>query len=236
MRLDKYISKATLMSRTESQNAIKKGRIAVDEVIAKVPDMKINEKINKVTFDGKLLEYSEYIYIMMNKPAGVLSATEDGKGQTVIDLLPDVYMNTGIFPVGRLDKDTVGLLLITNNGPLAHKMLSPKKHVDKTYYLKSEKAISEEDRLKIEEGVFIGDGITTMPAKFELDSDKMGGFLTIREGKFHQIKRMLEAVNNKVCFLERVKFGTLLLDNSLERGSWRKLEKNEEMELIKNYQ
>lgn len=235
IRLDKYISKVTLMTRSVSQGVIKKGRVTVNGAIAKSGDMKLDEKSAEVRLDGELLEYSEYIYIMLNKPAGVLSATEDGKGTTVIDLLPEAYANTDIFPVGRLDKDTVGLMLITDNGPLAHKMLSPKHHVPKTYYLKSEKPISEEDRKKIEEGVYIGEGITTMPAEFTLDGDKMGGSLTIHEGKFHQVKRMLEAVDNKVVFLERVHFGTLTLDTSLERGAWRKLTKEEEKSLTESY-
>ncbi len=235
IRLDKYISKATLMTRSMSQSAIKRGRVTVNGTLAKSGDMKLDEKSARVCLDGEALEYSEYIYIMLNKPQGVLSATEDGKGMTVIDLLPEAYKNTDIFPVGRLDKDTVGLMLITDNGPLAHKMLSPKHHVDKTYYLKTEKAVSEEDKRKIEEGVYIGEGITTMPSEFLLDGDRMGGHLTIREGKFHQVKRMLEAVGNKVIFLERVRFGVLSLDESLQRGSWRKLTKEEEKLLADNY-
>lgn len=235
IRLDKYISKAALMTRSTSQSAIKRGRVTVNGVIAKSGDMKLDEKNAQVCLDGEKLEYSEFVYIMLNKPAGVLSATEDGKGETVIDLLPEAYANTDVFPVGRLDKDTVGLMLITDNGPLAHKMLSPKHHVDKTYYLKSEKPISESDRKKIEKGVYIGEGITTMPAEFLLDEDAMGGHLTIHEGKFHQVKRMLEAVRNKVVFLERVKFGTLTLDNALERGKWRKLTKEEEKILTEKY-
>ena len=235
IRLDKYISKATLMTRSMSHGAIKRGRVTVNGTLAKSGDMKLDEKSARVCLDGEALEYSEYIYIMLNKPQGVLSATEDGKGMTVIDLLPEAYKNTDIFPVGRLDKDTVGLMLITDNGPLAHKMLSPKHHVDKTYYLKTEKAVSEDDKRKIEEGVYIGEGITTMPSEFLLDGDRMGGHLTIREGKFHQVKRMLEAVENKVVFLERVRFGVLSLDENLERGAWRKLTKEEEKLLADNY-
>lgn len=235
IRLDKYISKAALMTRSMSQSAIKKGRVTVNGSYAKSGDLKLDEKSAKVCLDGELLEYSEYIYIMLNKPQGVLSATEDGKGMTVIDLLPEAYANTDIFPVGRLDKDTVGLMLLTDNGPLAHKMLTPKHHVDKVYYLKSERPITQEDAEKIKKGVYIGDGITTMPAEFSCDSDGMGGFLTIHEGKFHQVKRMLEAVGNKVVFLERVGFGTLKLDEALERGEWRKLTKEEEKLLTDNY-
>lgn len=235
IRLDKYISKAALMTRSMSQSAIKKGRVTVNGTYAKSGDLKLDEKSANVCLDGELLEYSEYIYIMLNKPQGVLSATEDGKGMTVIDLLPEAYKNTDIFPVGRLDKDTVGLMLLTDNGPLAHRMLSPKHHVDKVYYLKSEKALSDEDVRKIKEGVYIGEGITTMPAEFSRNADGMGGFLTIREGKFHQVKRMLEAVGNKVVFLERVRFGTLGLDDSLPRGKWRKLTKEEEKSLTDNY-
>lgn len=235
IRLDKYVSKATLMTRSMSQSAIKRGRVTVNGTLTKNGDMKLDEKSAVVCLDGETLEYSEYVYIVLNKPKGVLCAREDGKGQTVMELLPEPYMNTDIAPVGRLDKDTVGLLLLTDNGPLAHKMLSPKHHVDKTYYLKAEKIISGEDKQKIEKGVYIGDGITTMPAEFKVDEDGMGGFLTIHEGKFHQVKRMLEAVGNKVIFLERVKFGVLSLDGDLERGKWRKLTKEEEKLLTEKY-
>ncbi len=235
MRLDKYLSKAALMTRSVSQGAIRRGRVTVNGTLAKSGDMKLDEKSAIVCLDGEVLKYSEYIYIMLNKPAGVLSATDDGKGMTVLDLLPEAYKNTDIFPVGRLDKDTVGLLMLTDNGALAHKMLSPKHHVDKVYYLKTQAPISPDDERRIEEGVYIGEGITTMPAELIVDEDGMGGHLTIREGKFHQVKRMLEAVGNKVVFLERVRFGTLVLDENLNRGAWRRLTSEEEKELTDNF-
>ena len=233
MRLDKFVSKAAYLSRKDASLAIKKGRVTVDGIAVKSPEGKVDEISSKVTLDGKALSYSQYVYIMLNKPSGVLSATEDGKGITVVDLLPDKYRKRDIFPVGRLDKDTVGLMLITDNGPLAHRLLSPKHHADKSYYLKAEKTISDDDAERLEKGVYIGEGITTMPALFSVDPDRMGGKLTIREGKFHQIKRMLEAVDNKVTFLERISFGPLVLDRELQRGEWRELSDAEIEELEK---
>lgn len=227
MRLDKYISKAVIVSRTAATSYIRSGRVTVNGTIVKTPDFKTDENTAVVTFDGNILEYNEFIYLMMNKPSGVLSATEDGKGTTVLDLIDEKYMNTGIFPVGRLDKDTVGLLILTNNGPLAHNLLSPKHHVSKSYYLETESKISDADIQKLENGVKIDSETVTMPAKFEVGEDRKSGVLTICEGKFHQIKRMLEAVGNKVVFLKRITFGGIPLDETLSPGEYRNLTKDE---------
>lgn len=232
MRLDKYLSKATLMSRSASASAIKRGRVTVNGTVAKSGDLKVDENIDDVRLDGELLEYEEFIYIMMNKPAGVLSATEDGKGVTVLDLLPEEYRNKGLFPAGRLDKDTVGFLLLTNDGALAHRLLSPKYHVDKKYFLQCENKLSDEDVKRLCEGVRIDADTVTAPAIAQPSSDGMSCVLTIREGKFHQIKRMLEAVGNKVTFLERTHFADIPLDASLERGQWRRLT-SEEKEILR---
>ncbi len=231
MRLDKFVSKAALLSRTTASAAIRHGRVFVNGAKVTSPDSKVDENAD-VTLDSKKLVYSEFIYIMFNKPAGVLSATEDGKGTTVLDFLPEAYSNSGLFPVGRLDKDTVGLLIISNDGKLAHELLSPKHHVDKTYRLKCEKPLSDEDAAALEAGVDIGEKAITMPAKLICDEDRLGAKLTICEGKFHQIKRMLEAVSNKVTYLERISFGGIELDKELERGKWRLLSE-EEINILK---
>jgi 16S rRNA pseudouridine516 synthase len=168
---------------------------------------------------------------MMNKPEGVVSATEDGRERTVLDLLPSGVRNDRMFPCGRLDKNTLGLMLITDNGELAHKLLAPKSHVDKKYRFKARDSILPEDAKRFEGGLTLEDGYVTLPAKIELDDDRMGGVITLREGKYHQIKRMLEALDNKITYLERISFGPLTLDSTLERGEWRYLSEEEQSAL-----
>ena len=168
---------------------------------------------------------------MLNKPEGVVSATEDGRERTVLDLLPSGVRNDRMFPCGRLDKNTLGLMLITDNGELAHKLLAPKSHVDKKYRFKSRDEINPEDAMRFEGGLTLEDGYVTLPAKIELDEDRMGGIITLREGKYHQIKRMLEALDNKITYLERISFGPLTLDPALERGEWRYLSEEEQSAL-----
>jgi 16S rRNA pseudouridine516 synthase len=164
---------------------------------------------------------------MLNKPDGVVSATEDGRDRTVLDLLPDGVRNDRMFPCGRLDKNTLGLMLITDNGELSHRLLAPKSHVSKSYRFRSEAPVSAEDAKRFEGGLTLEDGYVTLPAKIELDEDGMGGVITLTEGKYHQIKRMLQALDNKITYLERLTFGPLTLDSSLERGEWRYLSEDE---------
>ena len=168
---------------------------------------------------------------MLNKPDGYISATDDKKEMTVLDLLGEREKKLGLFPCGRLDKNTLGFLLLTNNGDLCHRLLSPKQHVSKVYYFNSERLITDEDKARLEAGVNL-DGEITKPAKLTLGDDRMSGHLTLTEGKFHQVKRMLEAVCNKVTYLERVEFAGLPLDTSLARGEWRELTKEEEAHLM----
>ena len=164
---------------------------------------------------------------MLNKPEGYVSATEDGREKTVLDLLTGDAVRPGLFPCGRLDKNTLGLMLITDDGELAHKLLAPKSHVSKTYRFRSKFPISLADAERFEGGVTLEDGYVTLPAKIELDEDATGGYITLTEGKYHQIKRMLEAIDNKITYLERITFGNLVLDKSLERGEWRYLTEEE---------
>lgn len=225
MRLDKFLCDTAGLTRTEAKNAVKKGQIAVNGQVQKAADFKVKENEDTVTFQGKPLSYAAFHYYMLHKPAGVITATEDQKESTVMDILKEEKVKN-LFPVGRLDKDTEGLLLITDDGELAHNLLSPKKHVDKEYLVKVRDSISEEDCKKLSEGVDIGDEKPTAPAKVERVAEKEI-LLTIREGRFHQVKRMLQAVGNEVVYLKRLSMGSLRLPEDLEKGAYRPLSEEE---------
>lgn len=227
MRLDKFLTACEVGTRSEVKNIIKKGQITIDGSICKNADYKFDEETCVVCFQGKELIYKAFQYFMLNKPQDVVSATQDNHDKTVLDLLKNVRKKD-LFPVGRLDKDTEGLLILTNDGALAHSLLSPKKHVDKTYFVGLRSPISEEDITKLEQGVDIGEEKLTLPAKVVV-LDPRHIELTIHEGKFHQVKRMLQAVSNEVTLLKRISFGSLSLDSSLEPGSYRELTETEVM-------
>ncbi|MBC2856774.1 rRNA pseudouridine synthase [Cetobacterium sp. 2A] len=211
MRLDKFLVECGIGSRREVKDLVSRGQISVNKKICKNVQENINPDKDTVTYNSIDLIYKEFRYYVLYKIDGYVTATEDKKDSTVMELLPEWVVKKDLFPVGRLDKDTEGLLLFTNDGKLAHELTSPKKHVDKVYYAKLEETISSDDIQKLEKGVDIG-GHITMPAKVEaLSSNEIN--LTIREGKFHQVKKMLIAVNNKVTYLKRIKFGKLSLDN-----------------------
>ncbi|MBE6568941.1 MAG: rRNA pseudouridine synthase [Ruminococcaceae bacterium] len=224
MRLDKYLAESGLFSRSEAGRAVRGGRITVAGEVVKNPSVHIAEDA-EVCCDGKRVYWTKYQYIMLNKPAGVVSATEDG-GRTVMDLLPPACKRLDMFPCGRLDIDTTGLLLITNDGPGAHMWLSPKRHVTKTYRFTCDPALHEEAVEKLESGVGLGD-FTSAPAKVNLYPDSLSGEISITEGKFHQIKRMFHGVGSEITSLERITFGPLVLDPALERGQWRYLTEEE---------
>ncbi len=230
MRIDKLLSEVGLCSRTECKKAAKAGKITVDGIAVKSADVHVDPEKNQVTYMGQPVIYKRFTYIMLNKPEGYISATDDKKEHTVLELLDDRTRKLGLFPCGRLDKNTLGLLILTNDGELCHRLLSPKYHVAKVYYFTAERRITSEDRSRLESGVTI-DGELTKPAKLTLCDGDMSGYLTITEGKFHQVKRMLEAVCNKVTYLERVEFAGIPLDTSLERGEWRELTSEEEAHL-----
>ncbi len=225
MRLDKFLCDTAGLTRTEAKNAVRKGQIAVNGQVQKAADFKVKENEDTVTFQGKPLSYAAFHYYILHKPAGVITATEDKKESTVMDILKEEKVKN-LFPVGRLDKDTEGLLLITDDGELAHNLLSPKKHVDKEYLVKARDSISEEDCKKLSEGVDIGDEKPTAPAKVERVAEKEI-LLTIREGRFHQVKRMLQAVGNEVVYLKRLSMGSLRLPEDLEKGAYRPLSEEE---------
>ena len=225
MRLDKFLCDNNIGTRSQVKDFIRKGQVTVNGETVRKPDEKIREESDLVTFQGRELRYQKYIYYMLNKPMGVVSATNDNTAPTVVSLLP-TDAGKDIFPVGRLDKDTTGLLLLTNDGALAHELLSPKKHVDKTYRVTTQKSLSPEDLQRLENGLDIGDEKLTAPAKATL-TENGDLFLTIHEGRFHQVKRMLQAIDNQVLTLERIRFGPLSLDPSLPRGGYRLLNAEE---------
>lgn len=221
MRLDKFLTEMEIGSRSQVKTYIKKGLITVNGLVCKDSDFKLDENIDIVSYAGETLSYQKFRYYILNKPKGVVTATKDAKDKTVMDLLENVR-KTDLSPVGRLDKDTEGLLLITNDGALAHALLSPKKHVDKVYRVSLAKPITKEETEQLEAGVDIGDDSITMPAKVEMVHNTEI-LLTIHEGRFHQVKRMLKAVGNEVVDLKRESFGCLTLEESLKSGTFREL-------------
>ena len=231
IRLDKYLCEMEAGTRSEVKAFIKKGRVTVNGETAKAPEQKVDETRDTVTLDGHSFSYQKFFYYMLHKPAGVVTAVRDHHDQTVLDLLMDAP-GKDLSPVGRLDKDTEGLLLITNDGALAHRLLSPVKHVPKTYLVHTKKPVTSQMCEKLEAGVEIGDETPTAPAKTKLLSDTdCGLLLTITEGRFHQVKRMLQAVGNEVVYLKRLSMGTLVLDETLSKGSWRALTEEEKAQL-----
>ena len=238
MRLDKYLVACAVGSRTEVKNFLKAGRVMVNGKKEKSAKLQINEETDEICFDGQKLEYEEFVYYMMNKPQGVISATEDPKHKTVLDLLDDLARSKEVFPVGRLDIDTHGLLLLTNDGKLAHALLSPKRHVDKTYLAQIKGIMTQEDVEKFAQGIPLKD-FTCQPARLELvtiDTEKNQSQIrvTIAEGKFHQVKRMVGYCGKEVVDLQRLTMGTLVLDENLQRGEWRHLTKEELEDLRAN--
>ena len=231
IRLDKYLADMSIGTRQEVKKYIRQGRVKINEDIIKKPEYKIREDEDKVTFDGAPVAYETFEYYMLNKPAGVISATEDKRDKTVLDLIKE-KKRKDLFPVGRLDKDTEGLLLITNDGALAHRLLSPKKHVDKCYYAKISGGVTEDDVRVFKERINIGtqeEPEWTMPAELKiLEKGTVSRIrLTIREGKFHQVKRMFLAVGKEVVYLKRERMGALVLDEELAPGEYRKLTDSE---------
>ncbi|MBQ7915817.1 MAG: rRNA pseudouridine synthase [Firmicutes bacterium] len=223
MRLDKFLADMGVGSRSDLKKDIRGGKVVIDGKMIKDPGFAVPEGA-QVLYKGQKVAYEEFVYYMLNKPAGAISASEDPKQKTVIDLL-DERKRKDLFPVGRLDKDTEGLLLITNDGELAHQLLSPKKHVDKVYYARIEGRVTEEDVEKFRAGLQIGEDFTAMPAQLEIlaSGDTSEIKVTIQEGKFHQVKRMFHAVGKEVVYLKRLSMGTLLLDESLAPGAYRRL-------------
>lgn len=232
-RLDKLIASTGRWSRREVKQLVREGRVLVDGQIARSAEEKYDGDVCRITVNGEALALRRFTCVMLHKPAGVLSATEDGRGRTVLDLLTPELRKIGVFPVGRLDKDTEGLLLLTDDGALAHELLSPKKHVDKVYYARVAGRLVPEDCAAFEAGMTLGDGLECMPAGLEILSagEESECLVTLREGKFHQVKRMLAARGKPVEYLKRLSMGPLRLDASLAPGEFRLLTAEEERAL-----
>lgn len=228
MRLDKFLTELGIGTRSEVKKIIKAKKVQVNGETALKPEQKINENLDKVFYQGELLTYQQFEYYLFHKPAGCVTATEDNVHQTVMDYLKDVPRKD-LFPVGRLDLDTEGLLLITNDGKLAHELLSPVKHVPKTYFAKIDGEITTEDVVQFQEGIDIGEEKPTKPAILEIPSSaaKSEIYVTITEGKFHQVKRMFHAIGKEVLYLKRISMGPLTLPDDLEKGCYRPLTEEE---------
>ena len=225
-RLDKILSATGKKSRREVREMVRQGRVLVDGKPAPAADMKVDPQTAVILLDGEPLGYEKFTYVMLHKPAGVLTATEDRRQETVLDLLPPELRRRALSPVGRLDKDTEGLLLLTNDGQLAHRLLSPKSHVDKVYYARVDGALEPGDIAAFAAGMTLGDGLACLPAGLEILSPTEA-LVTLREGKFHQVKRMLAARGKPVLYLKRLSMGRLRLDPALAPGAWRMLTEEE---------
>ena len=241
MRIDKLLCELNIGSRSQVKALLKKGAVRVNGEAVTKPETKVEEKTAVILCQGKEYRYQPFVYFMLNKPAGVVTATEDAFQETVLDIFKREYASehngelqgiplSAIFPVGRLDKDTVGLLLLTNNGELAHQLLSPKKHVPKKYYVETNGFLTEEKKRQLEEGVYIAENEKTAPAAVLIE-EKNRCFITITEGKFHQVKRMFKAVGLTVTYLKRVSMGALILDGELKEGQIKKLSEEEVLKL-----
>lgn len=234
-RLDKILANMGYGTRKEVKELVKAGEVEIDGKAVKDSATQVNPETSSIKVSGEIIDYRKYIYIIMNKPEGVVSATVDNRDETVIDLLEPEYQIFEPFPVGRLDKDTVGLLIITNDGELNHRLTSPKWHVDKVYYAEIDQPVDESDVKAFEKGVVLEDDYKCLPAKLEIKESTSDGskvMVTIHEGKYHQVKRMFESVNKKVVYLKRVSFGPIALDENLDEGSYRELS-NAELNLLK---
>lgn len=231
MRIDKFLSECKVASRRETAAAIRRGEVLLDGAVVKRADTPVNPKTSVVTYCGEVVKYRTGTYVLLNKPEGYVSATEDKRERTVLELLPGEVTKFGVFPCGRLDKNTLGLMLLTDNGQLSHMLLSPKRHVEKVYRFECEKPLSAADVEALESGVDIG-GYVTQPCKVEM-SGATAGEITLKEGKYHQIKLMLNAVDNRILYLERIRFAFLTLDG-LSRGEWRYLS-DEEIKKLEGY-
>ena len=230
-RLDKIIAGEGTYSRREVRLLVRQGRVLVNGVPARSPEDKVVPEAVEIMVDGTVLHCRRYTWIMLHKPAGVLSATEDGRGATVLDLLPPELRRRGLFPVGRLDKDTEGLLLLTDDGPLGHALLSPKRHVDKVYLARVDGVVDQSDVEALARGMVLGDGLHCLPAGLEPLEDGRVCLVTLREGKYHQVKRMMAARGKPVTYLKRLSMGPLRLDAALAPGEWRPLTREEVLSL-----
>ena len=233
MRIDKFLSDMGIASRKEAKDTARRGGVLINGKPIKDTSVHIDPCVDEVSYLGRAISYREHTYVMLNKPEGYVSATEDANLPYVTELLSDELQRLDLFPVGRLDKDTTGLMILTDHGELAHAVLSPKHHVEKVYRFSSAEPMRDGVEDEFKDGVTLKDGYECKSAKILLDSDRMGGLITLTEGKYHQIKRMVASTSNRVTSLERISFGGITLDRSLARGEWRFLT-DEETAVLKD--
>lgn len=226
-RIDKLLTSTGRWSRKESRMLVRQGRVCVDGAVAQRAEDQYDETAAVITVDKQPVNTAPFVYFMLHKPAGVLSATEDARQKTVLDLLEEADRRRGLFPVGRLDKDTEGLLLLTDDGALGHALLSPKRHVDKVYYAQVDGVLQDDDVLAFVQGLTLADGMVCMSAGLQILEQGRAAYVTLREGKYHQIKRMLASVGKPVIYLKRIQMGALTLDPLLEKGAYRPLTEEE---------
>lgn len=235
VRLDRFLANQAGISRSDAKELIKKRLVTVNGAVAKLYDMKIEPESDVVAAEGREIVYRKHIYIMMNKPQGVVCSTRDGDSKTVLELLPPELYREGIFPAGRLDKDTEGFVFLTDDGELAHNILSPKKHVEKMYFARLEHPAEESYIARFAEGLEIDGGDVCLPAKLEIPDDPHEVYITIREGMYHQIKRMAEALGNKIVYLKRIRIGGVVLDEKLAPGECREMLHKEIQNIYTNF-
>ena len=234
MRLDRFLSDMGVLSRSECKRAVRAGAVTVNGITAQKSDIAIDPESDKVYLKGELIPYEKFTYIMLNKPKGYISATDDKRKQTVLDLLEPRLAARELFPCGRLDIDTTGLLILTNDGALAHALLSPKHHAEKVYRFECDKALPVDSPERVKSGLVLDDGYECLSAELVLDEGRESGVITLREGKFHQIKRMAHTLGAEIVALERIEFGGVKLDRTLDRGEYRPLTP-EEMSMLERY-
>ncbi len=232
MRIDKFISESGVASRKEASRAARSGGVTVDGVVVRDLSEHIDPERASVVYLGRKIEYRRFTYVMLNKPEGYVSATEDSSLPVVTELLSDELRKIELFPVGRLDRDTVGLMILTNDGATAHSLLSPKRHVSKEYRFKCDVPLPEGAEARFADRITLADGYECKPALLIADPDRCGGVITLTEGKYHQIKRMVAASGSHVTYLERITFAGMPLDPALSRGEWRYLTAEEEARLV----
>lgn len=233
MRIDKLLSELGIASRKDSARAARAGALTVDGEVVRDVSKHIDPDKSRVVYMGRAIEYSRYVYVMLNKPEGYVSATDDKSLPYVTELLPEELRRRELFPVGRLDRDTTGLMILTNNGTLAHTLLSPKHHVTKEYFFTAAEPLRDGAEKSFSEGVTLADGYECKSAVLSLDESRASGRITLTEGKYHQIKRMIAAMGNRVTSLERISFATIPLDTALKKGEWRYLT-DEEISILDN--
>ena len=231
MRIDKFLSEMGVATRSEARSAAARGGVLVDGVPQRDLSRHIDPERVSVSYLGRAVAYSRFTYVMLNKPEGYVSATEDSSLPVVTELLPEELRRRELFPVGRLDRDTTGLMILTNDGALAHSVLSPRHHVEKLYYFTAKEPMADGVEDYFKDGVTLRDGYECKEAKIVLDEDRLGGYITLTEGKYHQIKRMVAAAGNRVTSLRRISFGGIELDPALGAGEWRMLTEEEERRL-----